>query len=119
MKIAKSTYYYEISKVDAVAERNIELFMQIKDIFKTNKGKYDVQRTYEGIDKNNKFNHKRIQRIMHEAGLLGKRSNPKYHSYKGNCYDNCILESFFGRMKMRCIMVVSMNLNHLRHSLQQ
>ena len=49
--MAKSTYYYEISKVDAVAERNIELLMQIKDIFKTNKGKYDVQRTYEEIDK--------------------------------------------------------------------
>ena len=40
MKMGKSTYYYEISKVDAVAERNIEFLRQIIDIFKTNKGKY-------------------------------------------------------------------------------
>ena len=23
-------------------------------------------------------------------------------SRKGNCYDNCIMETFFGRMKTRC-----------------
>ena len=84
MKMAKSTYYYEISKVDAVAERNIELLRQIKDIFKTNKGKYGVRRVYEEIAKHKKVNHKRVQRIMHESGLFGKRPKPKYHSYKGN-----------------------------------
>lgn len=30
-----------------------------------------------------KVNHKRVQRLMHEAGSLGKRSKEKYHSYNG------------------------------------
>ncbi len=25
---------------------------------------------------------------------------------KGNCYDNCIMETFFGRLKMKCSMVL-------------
>lgn len=28
-------------------------------------------------------------------------------SRKGNCYDNCIMETFFGRLKPRCIMDVN------------
>lgn len=28
-------------------------------------------------------NHKRVQRLMHDVGLLGKRPKEKYHSYKG------------------------------------
>ena len=35
--------------------------------------------------RNNGFivNHKRVQRLMHESGMLGKRPKEKYHSYKG------------------------------------
>ncbi len=37
-------------------------------------------------DKNKMFlmegvNHKRVQRLMHESGLAGKRPKEKYHSY--------------------------------------
>ena len=34
-------------------------------------------------------NHKRVQRLMHDAGLLGKRSKEKYHSYKGEVGHFC------------------------------
>ena len=36
----KSTYYYEISKVDTVDFRNIELTEEIKKIFSQHKGRY-------------------------------------------------------------------------------
>lgn len=33
MKMAKSTYYFELNKVDAVAEKNGELLSEIKPSF--------------------------------------------------------------------------------------
>lgn len=33
MKMAKSTYYFELNKVDAVAEKNGVLLSEIKEIF--------------------------------------------------------------------------------------
>ena len=42
-------------------------------------------------------NHKRVQRLMHDAGLLGKRPKEKYHSYKGEVgkvADNVINRDF-------------------------
>ena len=44
-----------------------------------------------------KINHKRVQRIMHEAGLEGKRPREKYHSYQGDVgkvADNIINRDF-------------------------
>ena len=48
------------------------------------------------INKNRqgKVNHKRVQRIMHELGIIGiQGKNSKYHSYKG---DNGIEKSEAG-----------------------
>ena len=42
-------------------------------------------------------NHKRVQCLMHDAGLLGKRPKEKYHSYKGEVgkvADNVINRNF-------------------------
>ena len=82
--MAKSTYYFEINKTDLVAIRNEELLIIIKEIFLANKGRYGVRRVYMEL-KNRGYdvNHKRVQRLMHDAGLLGKRPKEKYHSYKG------------------------------------
>lgn len=80
----KSTYYYEISKVDAVKERDQELLDEIKKIFFHHKGRYGVRRVHQQLRKQgNLVNHKRVQRIMHMHGLLGKNRKQKYHSYKG------------------------------------
>ena len=38
--MAKSTYYFEISKEDVVSERNQELLEEIKSIFEENKRRY-------------------------------------------------------------------------------
>jgi putative transposase len=40
MEMAKSTYYFELSKVDLVDERNIQLKEEIQKIFTEHKGRY-------------------------------------------------------------------------------
>ena len=154
MQMARSTYYFELSKADQVAVRNHCLADEIKDIFSQHKGRYGVRRVYqELIKRGHKVNHKgkcylspildmntneiisydlsqsanmeQIQRML--AGAFTKfpsvdglifhsdqgwqyqhvyfRQALKDHkiiqsmSRKGNCYDNCIMETFFGRMK--------------------
>ena len=80
----KSTYYFELKKVDVVKDRNRELMAEIQEIFICNKGRYGVRRIYrELINRGYVVNHKRVQRLMHEMKLFGKRPKEKYHSYKG------------------------------------
>ena len=84
MKLAKSTYYFEVNKVDVVKERNEELMVEIQEIFDYNKGRYGVRRVHkELVNRGYIVNHKRVQRLMHEMELRGKRPKEKYHSYKG------------------------------------
>ena len=82
--MAKSTYYFEINKKDVVGERNKKILEEIQSIFESNKRRYGVRRVHhELINRGYQINHKRVQRLMHEAGLDGKRPKEKYHSYKG------------------------------------
>lgn len=84
MHISKSTYYFEISKKEVVAERNQEILKEIESIFVLHKRRYGVRRVHQELIKRGyQVNHKRVQRLMHEAGLAGKRPKEKYHSYKG------------------------------------
>ena len=98
MGMAKSTYYYELKKVDAVKQRNCELMKEIQEIFNQNKGRYGVRRVYrELLNRGYRVNHKRVQRLMHEMSLFGKRPKEKYHSYKGEVgkiADNIINRDF-------------------------
>ena len=98
MGLAKSTYYFEISKTDAVEERNKALMDEIKKIFEHHKGRYGVRRIHrELLNRGHHVNHKRVQRLMHNMGLLGKRPKKKYHSYKGavgKTADNVINRDF-------------------------
>ena len=98
MHLPKSTYYYEISKTDVVAERNIELLDEIRTVFEQNKRRYGVRRVHqELVNRGFNVNHKRVQRLMHKEGLLGKRPKEKYHSYKGEVgkiADNVINRDF-------------------------
>ena len=72
--MAKSTYYFEINKVDIVKVRNEELMAKIQEIFDYNKGRYGVRRVHrELVNRGYKVNHKRVQRLMHAMGLFGKR----------------------------------------------
>ena len=84
MEMSRSTYYFEIKKRDVVAERNEDILEEIKALFLHNKRRYGVRRIYRELrDKGYQVNHKRVQRLMHEAGLLGIKPKEKYHSYKG------------------------------------
>lgn len=84
MGMAKSTYYFEMGKEDVVAVRNAELLKEIEAIFMQNKRRYGVRRVHRELcNRGYEVNHKRVQRLMHGAGLLGKRPKEKYHSYKG------------------------------------
>lgn len=84
MGLSKSTYYYELGKIDRVEKRNHNLSDEIRIIFRENKGRYGVRRVYqELIRRGFQANHKRVQRIMHQLGLAGKRPKEKYRSYKG------------------------------------
>jgi transposase InsO family protein len=98
MNLAKSTYYFEISKEDMVESRNQDLLNEIKEIFEQHKGRYGVRRVHrELVNRGHNVNHKRVQRLMHRMGLLGKRPKEKYHSYRGEVgkvADNIINRDF-------------------------
>ena len=98
MNMSKSTYYFEINKIDVVKVKNTELMAEIQEIFDYNKGRYGVRRVYrELVNRGYKVNHKRVQRLMHDMGLFGKRPKEKYHSYKGEVgrvADNIINRDF-------------------------
>ena len=46
------------------------------------------------------YQHAYFRNALQEHGIIQSMSR------KGNCYDNCIMETFFGRLKMRCIMAM-------------
>ncbi len=84
MPMSRSTYYFEISKDDAIAEKNKNIMQEINEIFTSNRRRYGVRRVHqELLNRGYIVNHKRVQRLMHAAGLMGKRPKEKYHSYKG------------------------------------
>ncbi|MCQ2598708.1 MAG: IS3 family transposase [Treponema sp.] len=94
----KSTFYFETTKKDVISERNAVLTEEIQEIFTENKRRYGVRRVYrELLNRGEKVNHKRVQRIMHSMELKGKRPKEKYHSYKGDVgkvADNIINRDF-------------------------
>ena len=80
----KSTYYFELNKVDKIKVKNRPIADKITEIFNLHKGRYGVRRVYrELLNQGYTINHKKVQRITHELKLFGKRSREKYHSYKG------------------------------------
>ena len=55
------------------------------------RGRYGIRQVHrELLNRGYLVNHKRVQRLMHNMGLLGKRPKERYHSYKGNVADNII-----------------------------
>ena len=76
--LAKSTYYYELKRTDRVEERNKSITETICHIFEENKQRYGVRRVcHELVNRGFHINHKRVQRIMHDLKLFGKRPKRK------------------------------------------
>lgn len=96
--LSRSTYYYELCRTDKVKERNAELSSEISTIFNENRKRYGVRRVHhELLNRGFQVNHKRVQRIMNQLALFGKRPKEKYHSYKGDVgkvADNIINRDF-------------------------
>ena len=56
----------------------------IKQIFHENKGRYGYRRIKDELEKSNlNINHKTIQRLMKELGLVCRVRMKKYKSYRG------------------------------------
>ena len=49
MPMSKSTYYFELTKIDLVDKRNTELKDEIQKIFTEHKGRYGVRRVYQEL----------------------------------------------------------------------
>lgn len=65
---------------------------------RTGRKRYGVRRVHrELLNRGFLVNHKRVQRIMNQFALCGKRPKEKYHSYKGDVgkvADNIINRDF-------------------------
>lgn len=81
--LSRSTYYFELRRFSE-ADKDKELKKHIKDIFHKNKERYGVRRIHASLrNEGMAINHKKVQRLMSEMSLSGKRRKQKYRSYKG------------------------------------
>ena len=81
--IPRSTYYYYVKhRIDEDKYRSVK--EQITAIYHENKGRYGYRRiTLELHNRGCFVNHKTVQRLMQETGLVCKVRMKKYRSYKG------------------------------------
>ncbi len=81
--IPRSTYYYHVKhRMDA--DKYSEVKEQIASIYAENKGRYGYRRiTRELHNRKYVINHKTVQRLMKQMGIVCKVRMKKYHSYKG------------------------------------
>ena len=84
MELPRSTYYFELNKIDVDTTKNQVVMDEIREAFEINHGRYGVRRIHQVlISKGYRINHKKVQRLMHKMSLKGRRPKEKYHSYQG------------------------------------
>lgn len=82
-QIPRATYYYH-TKRQAEPDKYSEIKDQIAAIYHEHKGRYGYRRiTAELHDRGFCINHKTVQRLMKELGLICRVRMKKYKSYKG------------------------------------
>ena len=96
-QLPKSTFYYHrdnLEKPDKYADAKTV----IAAIFHENKGRYGYRRITDELHKRNiPLNHKTVQRLMRELGLVCRVRMKKYRSYrgeKGETADNLLNREF-------------------------
>ena len=79
----KATYYYHRKKEEST-DKYIQAKAEIQSIFHEHKGRYGYRRITDEL-RNRGFglNHKTVQRLMKELGLVCRVRMKKYRSYKG------------------------------------
>ena len=83
-QLPRSTFYYHLKKSD-VADKYNDAKDTITAIYCENKGRYGYRRiTAELHNRNISLNHKTVQCLMRELGLVCRVRMKKYHSYRGD-----------------------------------
>ena len=81
--LSRSTYYYYVKR-RTQSDKYTEIKEQITAIYAQNKGRYGYRRiTQELHNRGYSINHKAVQRLMKELGIVCKVRMKKYRSYKG------------------------------------
>ncbi|MBY0188327.1 transposase, partial [Bacillus aerophilus] len=81
--IPRSTYYYLIKHLNR-PDQDVELKKMIQTIYQEHQGRYGYRRIRdELINRGQKVNHKKVQRIMKALGLKCMVRVKKYRSYRG------------------------------------
>ena len=83
-QLPKATYYYHCKRQESV-DKYAQAKAEIQAIFHDNKGRYGYRRvTNELRNRGFTLNHKTVQRLMKELGLVCRVRMKKYRSYKGD-----------------------------------
>lgn len=81
--MARSTFYYYLKKF-AQPEKDSTVKAEIIRIYHQHKGRYGYRRITAALrNKGLKINHKKVERLMKEAGIKSLVRIKKYQSYKG------------------------------------
>ena len=82
-QLPRATFYYHLKRV-RVPDKYKEVKAEIIKIYYENKGRYGYRRiTTEVHNHGSSINHKTVQRLMKELGLVCRVRIKKYRSYKG------------------------------------
>ena len=82
-QLPKATYYYHRKKEESV-DKYAQAKAEIQSIFHENKGRYGYRRVTDELrNRGFRLNHKTVQRLMKELGLVCRVRMKKYRSYKG------------------------------------
>lgn len=81
--MARATYYYHTKRLQEPDE-NEDIRQSIRRIYETHKGRYGYRRVTAQLRSDGiTINHKKVQKLMVEMKLHGKRKKVRYKSYKG------------------------------------
>ena len=82
-QLPRATFYYHLKRMEN-SDKYQEVKEEIKTIYHENKGRYGYRRiTAELHNRGFHLNHKTIQRLMKQLGLVCRVRAKKYRSYKG------------------------------------
>ena len=82
-QLPRATFYYHLKRMEK-ADKYAEVKAEIIAIYHENKGRYGYRRiTITLRSRGFVLNHKTVQRLMRELGLVCRVRLKKYRSYKG------------------------------------
>ena len=82
-QLPRATYYYH-SKQQSKEDKYAQAKAEIAAIYQENKGRYGYRRVTDELhNRGIMLNHKTVQRLMRELGLICRVRMKKYRSYKG------------------------------------